>query len=179
MTTYKIHIFEIDKGSGKLYINFSTKGETECFAKFKKKVKKGNNPISLTKSLGTSEAFPKQKEAIIAIDELINELEKKGFEVIAGPPFQNKYYQIYVIELNNYPHTVYVGQTKYFPEIRLAQHQIGYNSASVVRRAESAKLRPDLFVHIEEAKTKEEALYLESEVAEYLKWKGYKVYGGH
>jgi len=179
MSAYKIYIFEIDKGSRKLYINFSTKSEAECFAKFKKKVKKGNNPISLTKSLGGSEAFSKQKDTRFAIDEMITDLERMDFEVIAGAPLQNDYYQVYVIELNNDPRTVYVGQTKYSPDERLRQHRLGYNSASIVRKAEKVKLRPDLFAHIEEVYTKPDSLHLESEVAEYLRWKGYKVYGGH
>jgi hypothetical protein len=176
---YKIYLFEIDKGSRKVYIQYSTKGVEECFEKFKKKLKKGNTPFMLKDLCNASPIYKTARGARRGSENLCDNLEALGYDVVAGAVLQNSYWQIYVIELNNNPFEVYVGQTKYDPEIRLIQHRIGYNSTNSVRKAEKAKLRPDLYGDSQRLKSQGEARKVEKDTAEKLKKKNYKVHGGH
>lgn len=180
MNKYKIHIFEIDKGSRKVYVQYTSKPLGECFKRFKGKVKKGNNPVVLTDYCNASPEYINSTEAKKAATALCDNLDQIGYEVIAGTVLQNSFYNIYVIELNDDPKVVYVGQTKYDPDIRMVQHRIGYNYASKhVRKADRVKLRPDLYEHLPHPMSQDEAKLLEAQTADKLRAEGYTVYGGH
>ena len=87
-------------------------------------------------------------------------------------------YYIYVIELDN-PMTVYVGQTYLTPVERFLQHKEGYKSSKYVKKAKNPKLRPELYLHIAPFSKRSDALAKESNYADELREKGYKVLGGH
>lgn len=91
-------------------------------------------------------------------------------------------YGVYVIELNNDPNHVYVGQSSYPPEQRLQQHLTGSivrHAAKVFRRGATGRLRPDLYSYLERLKTSREALKMEALLAQDLREEGFKVEGGH
>ena len=92
---------------------------------------------------------------------------------------------VYVIELDDVerPRTtplpcVYVGQSAYSPETRLAQHQRGYKSSRYVRRF-GKHLRPDLSAHVPCTPEWQTALRREADLAAELRRAGYCVHGGH
>ena len=88
-----------------------------------------------------------------------------------------------MIELDNNPQWVYVGETgKKDLNERLAQHNSGKAekyAARVFIRGARGRLRPDLYARYTARYTKESALKLEARVAEKLRRQGYKVEGGH
>lgn len=88
-------------------------------------------------------------------------------------------YCVYVIEVDDDPFCVYVGQTYLTPDERLAQHCAGYKSAPSLRHARKLELRPDIYGQIGRFKTREEALSAETTLANGLTKIGYKVLGGH
>lgn len=88
-------------------------------------------------------------------------------------------YCVYVIELNNDPMLVYVGQTCLTPKERLAKHRAGIRSARCVKNAKSVKLRPDLYSGYANLKTRAESEASEAMLAEKLRKMGYTVKGGH
>lgn len=91
-------------------------------------------------------------------------------------------YGVYVIELDHNPNHVYVGQTWYRPEERLAQHNTGlavFHAARPFKRGERGKLRRDLFAHLPGVKTQAQAETMEAAVALELKKLGFRVEGGH
>ncbi len=91
-------------------------------------------------------------------------------------------YRVYVIELDNNPFSVYVGETgKADLEERLRQHNSGEKNkaARVFKRGARGTLRPDLYAHYKPRTTRVAVKLLEARVAETLRKKGYTVAGGH
>lgn len=85
---------------------------------------------------------------------------------------------VYVIELDD-PNTVYVGETGLPVEERFEKHKIGYKSSKHIRKAKNPMLRPDLYEHLPQYLTVKESQKAEEKLAETLRKKGYKVFGGH
>jgi hypothetical protein len=105
--------------------------------------------------------------------DLITRIEK-----ITGP----RTYGVYIIELDNNPNYLYVGQTWYQPEERLAQHNTGFaafHAARPFKRGSRGTLRRDLFGRLQRYKTQAEAEMIEARVATELKQQGFSVEGGH
>lgn len=91
-------------------------------------------------------------------------------------------YGVYVIELDGNSNYVYVGQTWYAPEERLAQHNTGYavfHAARPFKRGSRGTLRPDLFAHLPRVKSQAQAEALEASTAMKLRKQGFRVEGGH
>ncbi len=88
-------------------------------------------------------------------------------------------YCVYVLQIDDDPRHIYVGQTYLSPEERLEQHKMGYKSAPSLRHASHLTLRPDIYEQLPRVKTRDEALALESRLAQSLKSVGYNVLGGH
>lgn len=91
-------------------------------------------------------------------------------------------YGVYVIELDGNSNHVYVGQTWYAPEERLAQHNTGYavfHAARPFKRGARGVLRPDLYAHIPRVRLQGEAEKLEWSTALALRKAGFRVEGGH
>lgn len=100
-------------------------------------------------------------------------------EIITGP----RTYGLYVIEINDNPNHLYVGQSWYLPEERLAQHLTGFaafHAARIFKRSgTTGKLRPDIFGHLPRYKTQAQAEAMEAQAARELKHAGFRVEGGH
>jgi len=99
-------------------------------------------------------------------------------EVISG----RRTFGVYVIELDGNPNHVYVGQTWYAPEERLAQHNTGFaafHAARPFKAGARGRLRADLFAHIPRVRAQAEAEVLEASLAMQLKKSGFRVEGGH
>jgi hypothetical protein len=91
-------------------------------------------------------------------------------------------YGVYIIELDRNPNYVYVGQTWYLPEERLAQHNTGFaafHAAKPFKRGSRGTLRRDLFGHLPRVKSQAQAEAMEAAVALQLKKAGFRVEGGH
>jgi hypothetical protein len=89
---------------------------------------------------------------------------------------------VYVIELDRNPNHVYVGQTWYLPEERLAQHNTGFaafHAARIFKRGARGRLRPDLYANLPRYRSQPQAEALESHVALELRKLGFRVEGGH
>mgnify|MGYP003608745219 CR=1 FL=1 len=88
-------------------------------------------------------------------------------------------YCVYVLEIDENPKKVYVGQTYLTPEIRLNQHRSGIHGAPSIKHAKKLKLRPDLYKDYARVYSRDDSLKLESKVADKLRKLGYRVEGGH
>jgi hypothetical protein len=90
-------------------------------------------------------------------------------------------YSVYVIELDESKRrgtpkpAVYVGQTVYSPEHRLAKHLSGERSSRHVR-GHAVKLLPDLYEEHNPMATRGEAEAKEAWLADLLRSEGYDVY---
>jgi hypothetical protein len=105
--------------------------------------------------------------------DLITHLER-----ITGP----RSFGVYVIELDHNPNHVYVGQTWYLAEERLAQHNTGFaafHAARPFKAGARGTLRRDLFGHLPRCKTQAQSEAMEASVAMQLKKLGFRVEGGH
>ena len=88
-------------------------------------------------------------------------------------------YCVYVLQIEDNPRYVYVGQTYLTPEERLVQHLTGYKSARSIRHAKYLTLRPDIYEQLPRLKTREQVLEVEARLASSLRSIGYNVEGGH
>lgn len=107
-----------------------------------------------------------------------------GFDLITTVSLLSgrRTYGVYVIELDNNKNHVYVGQTWYLPEERLAQHNTGFaafHAARPFKHGARGKLRPDLYAHLARTASQKQAEALEASWAMELKKAGYRVEGGH
>lgn len=71
----------------------------------------------------------------------------------------------------------YVGMTGLTPEARFANHKAGIKSAGVVRRF-GERLVPRLYAHLNPM-SYEKALRMEAALADSLRKRGFRVFGGH
>ncbi len=174
---YQVYIFEISKGSRKLFIQYSQEHIQKCFEKFIRSVRHGKKPVMLIEKSAKIMPVITEEAAKALVLEQVEVLTEKNYQVIAGAHLQKDFWQIYVVELDNNPKKVYVGQSIYDPEVRLVQHIAGYNSSVKIRKAENPILRPDLYSGYKAFKTKEEAQIAEKKLAEDLRHQGFVVYG--
>lgn len=107
-----------------------------------------------------------------------------GFDLITAvrliPP--HRVYKVYVVQLSDSSNHLYVGQTWYDPDERLAQHNTGlavFHAARPFKRGLRGTLRPDLFSHLPRFRTPAPAEALEAKTARDLRAIGYRVEGGH
>lgn len=71
----------------------------------------------------------------------------------------------------------YVGMTGLTPEARLANHKGGVKAARVVRKY-GVRLVPTLYEHLNPMSYKD-AVRMETELADSLRKRGFRVFGGH
>jgi predicted GIY-YIG superfamily endonuclease len=71
----------------------------------------------------------------------------------------------------------YVGMTGLTPEQRFANHKAGIKSASIVRKY-GVRLVPTLYEHLNPMPY-EKAVRMEVELADSLRKRGFRVFGGH
>jgi len=119
------------------------------------------------------------KQANRGCRQLIEKLENVGYEVIAGGPLHNPYWQVYVIEIDGDPRHLYVGETNYPVEKRFQQHVHKFNPARVLLRYDNFELAMQYAAGWPKAGNKEASLRNETALADKLRKKGYKVEGGH
>jgi predicted GIY-YIG superfamily endonuclease len=92
-----------------------------------------------------------------------------------------KHHCVYVVYLRN-PRGdgkagYYVGMTGLTPEQRLENHKAGIKAARIVRRC-GVRLVPKLYAHLNPM-SYADAIAMEGSLAEELRRRGFKVFGGH
>src|SRR5262245_47694698 len=91
------------------------------------------------------------------------------------------HHSVYVVYLRNPKGDgkagYYVGMTGLSPEKRLANHKAGIKSAGIVRRF-GERLVPVLYEHLNPMPYRD-AVQMEVELAESLRKRGFRVFGGH
>jgi len=107
-----------------------------------------------------------------------------GFDLIRAASIISgrRTFGVYVVELDGNSNHVYVGQTWYMPEERLAQHNTGFaafHAARIFKSGARGALRPDLYTHLARVRTQDEAENMESSLAMQLRKLGFRVEGGH
>lgn len=110
---------------------------------------------------------------------LVSNLEARGYEVIAGGPLMNPYWQLYVIEIDGDARHLYVGETNYPVEKRFQQHVYKFNPARALLKYDNFELAMEHAEGWPKVRSKKESLANEAALAEELRGKGYKVEGGH
>lgn len=107
-----------------------------------------------------------------------------GFELISAirliPPQRD--YGVYVVQLSDSSNHLYVGQTWYDPEERLAQHNTGlavFHAAKPFKQGLRGVLRPDIYQQLPRFPTQPPAEVLEAKTARDLRKLGFRVEGGH
>lgn len=123
--------------------------------------------------------FKKSYLARQACLRLIENLEASGYEVIAGGPLMNKFWQVYVIEVGGDPRHLYVGETNYPVHKRFQQHVYKFNPARILLKYDNFELAMHHADHLPRCRSKRESLAAEAALASDLKEKGFKVAGGH
>lgn len=101
-----------------------------------------------------------------------------GLSRLSGP----RTYGVYVIELDRNPNHLYVGQTWYQPEERLAQHNTGlavFHAARPFKAGARGTLRRELIAQLPRYRTQAQAEAMEVTVARQLTKLGFRVEGGH
>lgn len=96
-------------------------------------------------------------------------------------PKATGHHHVYVVYLRNPAGDgragYYVGMTGLTPEERFSNHKAGKKAASVVRRF-GERLVPRLYAHLNPMPYAK-AVDMEKHLAESLRRRGYRVYGGH
>ena len=107
-------------------------------------------------------------------------IQAVGKPVESIPAKPEPHYVVYVLEVDQDPMTVYVGQTWHSREHSLAQHaEHGRLTAQSIKHAQHLELRPDLYKGYEPVATQDESLQQEDMLAKELRDRGFTVLGGH
>ena len=92
-----------------------------------------------------------------------------------------KHHSVYVVYLRNPSGDgkagYYVGMTGLSPEQRFENHKAGVKAARIVRRC-GVRLVPKLYAHLNPM-SYADAVATETQLAEDLRRRGFKVFGGH
>ncbi len=115
------YVIQIGSAPEVLYVNFASNID-QAFTKFLHRHPHLRHSILRPDLFDSSLYYSTSKKTNHACLRLINNLEADGFEVIAGGPLHNPYWQVYVIEINGDPQHLYVGETNYPVEKRFQQH---------------------------------------------------------
>jgi hypothetical protein len=174
--SFYLYAIQFGQNSEVLYVNYS-QDVAKSFTRFRRKHPHVSEAVLLPDFYSQVKEFRHSRAAKAAAIEAIREAQVKGFEVIAGGPVMNDYWQTYVIELDGNPRHVYVGETKYPREKRFQQHIYHYNSARALRKTDILVLSETLcdtnqYWNQAASKTAEKTL------AAKLKLSGYQVEGG-
>jgi predicted GIY-YIG superfamily endonuclease len=93
----------------------------------------------------------------------------------------SRHHHVYVVYLRNPKGDgkagYYVGMTGLKPEERLANHLAGVKAARIVRK-HGVRLVPSLYEHLNPM-TYEDAVRMEEQLADSLRKRGFRVFGGH
>jgi len=172
------YVIQIGKIPEVVYVNYASNMD-KAFRDFKRRHPQLKKAL-LRRDLSEGElSYADSKLADGACRRLIERLEAAGYEVIAGGPLHNRYWQVYVIEIDGDPNHLYVGETNYPVEKRFQQHVNKFNPARVLLKYDSFELAMQHAEGWPKVTTKEESLRNEAALAEELRSKGYKVEGGH
>jgi hypothetical protein len=172
------YVIQIGENETILYINFAS-DITKAFRVFMRKHPQIRNSKLRVDLFDATASYTSSKRAHTACVNLINKLEDLGYEVIAGAPLMNRYWSVYVIEIGGDPMHVYVGETNYPIEKRLQQHVYRFNPSRYLLKEDVFCLAEKLCERLPSFRTKTQSLDAEANMAQELRFQGYRVEGGH
>jgi hypothetical protein len=174
--SFSLYAIQIDRNPEILYLNYSMNVD-QSYKKFLYKCPQIPHSVLRPELCADYSGFHTSRQALRAALHLIESLESRGFEIIAGGPLLQSFWQTYVIEIDGDPKHVYVGETNYPREKRFQQHIYKFHSARALRRYDILTLAEDLCDN-HKYLTKYESLAAEKQKAAELRTLGYRVEGG-
>jgi len=172
------YVIQIGSAPEVLYVNFASNID-QAFTKFLHRHPHLRHSILRPDLFDSSLYYSTSKKTNHACLRLINNLEADGFEVIAGGPLHNPYWQVYVIEINGDPQHLYVGETNYPVEKRFQQHVHKFNPARILLHHDHFEMAMHHAVGWPIQSNKQASLKAEAQLAQDLRDQGFKVAGGH
>lgn len=172
------YIIQISQVPEVLFVNYATNID-DAFADFGRKHPRLKHASLRTDLFNPNHYYKNSKQADQACHRLISSLEPVGFEFIAGGPLMNRYWQVYVIQIDGNPKHLYVGETNYPVEKRFQQHIYEFNPARQLLRYDHLELAMHHATHLPRLTNKPASLRAEAQLAQQLKNQGFKVAGGH
>jgi hypothetical protein len=171
------YVIQLGNNEEVLYVNYSL-NVAQSFGRFLgRHTRLKNSKLRAELAIGF-EGYQTSRQALRGAYRLIESLERRGFEVIAGGPLLLPYWQTYVIEIEGNPKHVYVGETNYPREKRLQQHIYEFNCGRYLKRFDNLRLADEL-CDDNVYRAKEASLEAEAALAKSLNLRGYLVEGGH
>lgn len=172
------YVIQIGGNETILYVNFASDIK-KAYREFIRKHPQIRNSKLRVDLFDVNASYKLSKRAHTACVNLITKLEDQGFEVIAGTPLMNRYWSLYVIEIGGDPMHVYVGETNYPIEKRLQQHVYRFNPSRYLLKEDVFCLAEKLCERLPCFRTKTQSLEAEADIAQALRYQGYRVEGGH
>ncbi len=179
MAIYSIYVIQLLQQPNKLLLNYTTGSVNTKLTEFKDKhprLSSARLRPDLYNNIGT---LSNNLATMSQCKQRIKLLENDGYEVIAGTPLFMNHWRVYVLKIDNNPKKIYVGQSKYPPEIRLKQHQCGYFSATTLKPSMKLELFPSIYEQLPEFDSEFKSKEAEHNMSESFKKLGYTVFGGH
>ncbi len=176
--TFYPYVISIGDASEVLYVNYAS-NVNKAFKKFIQSHPQIRNSKLRKDLVDQSLSYLGSKSADGACRRLIEKLEEARYEVIAGGPLHNEYWQVYVIEIEGDSNHLYVGETNYPVEKRFQQHVYKLNPARALLKYDNFELVMQHAEHMPKARSKQASLEAEAQLARELREKGYRVEGGH
>jgi hypothetical protein len=177
--TYKVYVIQIGNQVDKLFVNYAIEDINTKYNLFLYRHPAIPTSILRPDLYEHLPIYENNNQAMAACKKLITELEKKGFDVIAGTPLYADKYSVYVLKLDNNDKFVYVGQSLYTPDIRLKQHRYLYHCAQKMKNIKTMELFPAIYEQLPKFDTEQESKLVEVNLAKSLAQNGYRVIGGH
>jgi len=174
--TFSLYAIQIGKNREVLYVNY-TLNISQSFRKFLLKYPQIRNSKLRPELYADFAGYRTSKQALRAAYTFISSLETQGFEVIAGGPLLNPYWQTYVIEIDGDPKHVYVGETNYPREKRFQQHIYKFHPSRALLKYDVLRLAEEL-CDDRRYLSQTESKAAEKKKADELRTLGYRVEGG-
>lgn len=172
------YVIQIGNSSEVLFVNFAS-DVNRALTNFIYRHTHLKNSILRKDLFLDKSSYSNSRLANQACQQLITLLETNGYEVIAGGPLIQPFWQVYVIEIDGDENHLYVGETNYPVEKRFQQHVYKFNPARVLLKYDVFDLALHHVKNWSPLRTKQESLKAEQQLAIALRDQGYEVEGGH
>jgi hypothetical protein len=174
-----VYVIQIGSNESVLYVNYCTGNIEQKLQKFVHKQPHLKSSVLRPDLYHHLRQYKLRREVERVCREFIQDLERRGFEVIAGTPLMQDRWSLYVIQINGDESYLYVGSTNYPIEKRFQQHVYKYHPARIFLHEDIFDLDEGRSRNLPTFRNKQEAEEAEARLAEVYKQRGFKVKGGH